>query len=322
MDLPPRIEIEEDGPREGFQMEKGPISTADKIAFIDALSGTGLKIIQVTSFVNPKRVPGTADADEVVRAIKRKDGVRYTAAWLNLKGLERVLASPLAPYVKPKIFTSASESLERSNTGKGSDASLDEQRRMLDLCAQQGLRSASSIVQTAFGCNIEGEISPRRVTDCIQQMLELVAEAGMSMEYVRLGDTVGWATPQSIARVVGTVRERWPDLKLGLHLHDTRGTGLANAFMGLMMGITRFDSSVGGLGGCPFAAHGGAAGNICTEDLVHMCHEMGVETGVDLDALIECARMAERIVGHPLPGKVMRGGNLAGYRRQPATACA
>lgn len=291
MDLPQRIYIEEDGPREGFQMEKGPISTADKIAFIDALSGTGLKTIQVTSFVNPRRVPGTADAEEVARGIKLKDGVRYTAAWLNLKGLERVLASPLAPYVKPKIFTSASESLERSNTGKGSAASLDEQRRMLDFCRERGMRSASSIVMTAFGCNIEGEISPRRVTDCIQEMMDLLAEADMTMDYVRLGDTVGWATPQSIARVVGTIRERWPSLELGLHLHDTRGTGLANAYMGMAMGITRFDSSVGGLGGCPFAAHAGAAGNICTEDLVHMCHEMGVETGIDLDALIECAQM-------------------------------
>ncbi len=321
MDLPQRIYIEEDGPREGFQMEKGPISTADKIELIDALSATGLQTIQVTSFVNPKRVPGTADAEEVARGITRKSGVRYTAAWLNLKGLQRVLASPLASDVRPKIFTSASESLERSNTGKGSSDSLEEQRRMLDFCRDRGMRSASGIVMTAFGCNIEGEVPPQRVVACIQAMMDLLAESEMTLDYMRLGDTVGWATPRSVSRVVGAVRERWPELELGLHLHDTRGTGLANAYMGLAMGITRFDSSIGGLGGCPFAAHAGSAGNICTEDLVHLCQEMGIETGVDLDALIECAYMAERIVGHPLPGKVMRGGSLTRHRTGTA-ACA
>ncbi len=318
MDLPQRIHIEEDGPREGFQFETRPIATADKIAFVDALSGTGLKTIQVTSFVNPRRVPGTADAEDVARGITRRDDVRYTATWLNLKGLQRLLATPLARDVRPKIFTSASEGLERSNTGKGSADSLEEQRRMLEFCHAQGMRSASGIVMTAFGCNIEGEISPSRVVDCIQSMVDLLDETGMTLDYMRLGDTVGWATPQSIARVVGAIRERWPSMDLGLHLHDTRGTGLANAYMGLTMGITRFDSSVGGLGGCPFAA--GAAGNICTEDLVHMCEEMGVDTGVDLEALIECARMAERIVGHALPGKVMRGGGLTKYRQRAAVS--
>lgn len=326
MDLPKRILIEEDGPREGFQMEKGPISTDDKIAFIDALSETGLQIIQATSFVNPKKVPGTADAEEVARRIKKKPGVRYTAAFLNLKGLQRLMDSPMGEFVKPKIGTSASESLERSNTGKGRDASLDEQRRMLEYCREKGMRTCSSIVMTAFGCNIEGDVPTSRVISCIQEMLDLVADNDMSMEYLRLGDTVGWATPASIERVVGAIRERWPDLTLGLHLHDTRGTGLACAYQGLRMGISRFDSSVAGLGGCPFAAHAGAAGNICTEDLVHMCHEMGVETGIDVDKLIECAHMAERIVGHPLPGKVMRGGSLsryrAGDRKALAGACA
>jgi hydroxymethylglutaryl-CoA lyase len=137
----------------------------------------------------------------------------------------------------------------------------------------------------------------------------------VTLDRVRLADTVGWASPAQVQRVVGMVREKWPDLRLGLHLHDTRGTGMANALMGLQMGIESFDSSCAGLGGCPFAGHKGAAGNICTEDLVFMCHEMGIETGIDLDALIECARMAEDIVGHALPGKIMHGGSLSKFRQ-------
>jgi len=145
-------------------------------------------------------------------------------------------------------------------------------------------------------------------------LLSLADEFGITLERVRLADTVGWGAPTSVQRVVGMVREKWPDLHLSLHLHDTRGTGLANALMALQMGIDDFDSSCAGLGGCPFAGHKGAAGNICTEDLVFMAHEMGIETGIDLDALIECARMAEDIVGHPLPGKIMHGGSLSKYR--------
>jgi len=319
MDLPKRVLIEEDGPREGFQIEKGPISTADKIEFIDALSETGLHAIQVSSFVNPARVPGMADALEVAEGIRKKPGVRYTANWLNLKGLQRAMASPL--HVRPKLHISASERFERSNTNKGTADSMEEQRRMVEFCQENGLTDFAGIVMTAFGCNMEGAIPVERVCASAQAMMDLLGEYGMKLNYLRLGDTVGWATPQSIARVVGAVRDRWPDLEVGLHLHDTRGTGLANAYMGLTMGISRFDSSIGGLGGCPFAEHAGAAGNICTEDFAHMCEEMGIDTGIDLDKLIACAHMAERIVGHPLPGKVMRGGNLARYR-QAGVACA
>lgn len=312
MDLPKKISIHEEGPREGFQIEKGPIATADKVRFIDALSDTGLRDINVVSFVNPQRVPGMADADEVARAIRRPAGVRHTPLWLNRRGLERALASPLD--VEGKVQVTASESFQISNTGKNAAASLDEQRRVVDFCIERGLKTSSGIVMTAFGCNIEGEVPPQRVVDGVQAMMDVLVERGLRLETVRLADTVGWANPQSIARVVGLVRERWPDLRIGLHLHDTRGTGLANAMMGLTMGIDLFDSSCAGLGGCPFAGHAGAAGNICTEDLVFMCHEMGIETDIDLDALIECARLAEEVVGHPLPGKIMKGGSLTRYR--------
>ena len=170
----------------------------------------------------------------------------------------------------------------------------------------------------AFGCNFEGDIPVSRVLDLVQQLFDIAAENGVAPKYILLADTMAWATPWSIKRVLGAMRERYPDVEFALHLHDTRGMGIANACAGLEMGVTRYDTSVGGLGGCPFAGHRGAAGNVCTEDFVFMCHEMGIETGVDLEALIDCARLAEDVVGHPLPGSVMRGGGLGSLRAQMA----
>jgi hydroxymethylglutaryl-CoA lyase len=146
------------------------------------------------------------------------------------------------------------------------------------------------------------------VLELVAQLLSLADEAEQKLDGVYLCDTVGMGTPASIERLIGTVRERWPDLPIALHLHDTRGTGIANAYAGLKMGVSQFDSTCGGLGGCPFAEHAGAAGNICTEDLVYMCHEMGIATGLDLEALIQCGRMAQDLVGHPLPGKLLQAG--------------
>ena len=185
---------------------------------------------------------------------------------------------------------------------------------MLERYIERRIPVASAIVMTAFGCNLEGEVAVARVCERAASLIDLLGEYGLALPMLRLADTVGWANPNSIAAVVGAVRERWPELPIGLHLHDTRGTGMANALMGLTMGVTCFDSACAGLGGCPFAGHAGAAGNICTEDLVFMCEEMGIATGVDLEALLDCARMAEEIVGHPLPGKLMRGGSLARFR--------
>jgi hydroxymethylglutaryl-CoA lyase len=161
----------------------------------------------------------------------------------------------------------------------------------------------------------EGFVPPARVVEMVGQVLDLAAEADIKLQGVYLADTVGWGTPLAMERVIGAVRERWPDLPLALHLHDTRGTGLSNAYAALRLGVAQFDTTCAGLGGCPFAGHQGAAGNICTEDMVFMCHEMGLDTGIDIDKLIDCAHMAERIVGHPLPGKVMRGGSLTRYRK-------
>ncbi len=311
-DWPQHIHLHEEGPREGFQIEPLPIATADKVRFIEALADTGLSDVQAVSFVNPKRVPGMSDAEAVAHAITRRAGVRYTATWLNLRGLERALQTPLD--VHGSLQISASDSFSQRNTGKDTAQTLQEQRLVLDFCRARGMPIKSAIVMTAFGCNLEGAIAPARVVERVEQLQALLAEYDMPLPYLRLADTVGWANPNGVAAVVGAVRERWPDLTLGLHLHDTRGTAMANALMGLSMGVNHFDSSCAGLGGCPFAGHQGAAGNICTEDLVFMCEEMGIATGVDLDALIACAHMAEDIVGHPLPGKVMRGGSLSRFR--------
>ena len=312
-DLPGKITIHEEGPREGFQIEPGPIATAEKIRFCEALAETGLHDVQCVSFVDPRRVPGMADAVEVAQSIRQKPDVHYSAIALNLRGYERAIQTPL--HITGHMQMSASNTFSISNTNKDNAETLLENRRQLEFFRDRGIPVESAIVMTCFGCNFEGAIAPETVRDCVGSLLELASEFGITLDRVRLADTVGWASPASIQRVVGLVRDKWPDLRLALHLHDTRGTGLANALMGLQMGIDSFDSSCAGLGGCPFAGHKGAAGNICTEDLVFMCEEMGIATGIDLDALIECARLAESIVGHALPGKIMHGGSLSKYRR-------
>jgi hydroxymethylglutaryl-CoA lyase len=167
----------------------------------------------------------------------------------------------------------------------------------------------------AFGCNFEGDIAPEKVVSMVDEIVRIAAAHGEAIEVLSLADTMAWATPESIKRVVGAVRNRHPSLQLSLHLHDTRGMGIANAYAGLQMGVDRFDASVAGLGGCPFAGHKSAAGNVCTEDLVFMCEEMGISTGIDLERLLDCARLAEDIVSHALPGAVMHGGSLKKLRQ-------
>ena len=173
-------------------------------------------------------------------------------------------------------------------------------------------------IMAAFGCNFEGDMPVSRVLEMIQQMLDLAQEGQVRIETLSLADTMAWATPGSIRRVVGAVRDKYPELELSLHLHDTRGMGIANAYAGLQMGVKIFDAAVAGLGGCPFASHSGASGNVCTEDLVFMCHEMGIETGIDLEKIIASGLLAEEIVGHPLPGSVMKGGSLDKLRQKVA----
>jgi hydroxymethylglutaryl-CoA lyase len=318
-DFPRRVEICEEGPREGFQIEKGPIPTARKVAFIDALSDTGLKRIQTVSFVSPKAVPGMADAEAVVEGITPRPGVAYTGLWLNERGFERAAATGRLT-LNGDIVLCASPTFLKRNQNKTPAEQAAAQHALIAMYQARGVPVEQGGIMATFGCNFEGEVPIARVVALVGELLEIAAANGIALKRVALLDTMAWATPLAIKRTVGAVRERYPDLELTLHLHDTRGMGIANAYAGLEMGIARFDAAVAGLGGCPFAGHAGAAGHVCTEDLVFLCEEMGIETGIDLEALIACAELAEDIVGHPLPGSVMKGGSLARLRRQAAAA--
>ncbi|HEY1362962.1 MAG TPA: hydroxymethylglutaryl-CoA lyase [Xanthobacteraceae bacterium] len=311
--LPKRVRIYEEGPREGFQIEKGPIATARKIELIDALSRTGLADIQVVSFVDPRRVPGMADAEDVVRGITPVAGVAHTGLWLNERGFERALASRRLT-LRGTLVLCGSETFLRRNQNRTSAGQLASQHALLARYRALGVPLERGTIMAAFGCNFEGAVPVERVVAAVGEMLAMTRQHGASLDFVSLADTMAWASPESIKRVIGAVRDKHPGVELALHLHDTRGMGIANAYAGLEMGVTRFDAAVAGLGGCPFAGHAGAAGNVCTEDLAFMCEEMGIATGIDLEALLDCARLAEEIVGHPLPGAVMKGGSLAAMR--------
>jgi hydroxymethylglutaryl-CoA lyase len=315
-DLPGRVDIHEEGPREGFQIEAGPIATERKIALIDALSETGLRRIQIASFVNPRRVPGWADAEAVVQGFARRADVRYTALWLNEKGLERAIALADRLSLRGVISLCASEPFMRRNQNRDLAENTRAQHAQIGMLKQRGIAVEGISIMAAFGCNFAGDIPIATVIDTVALGHEIAAAHDLAISSLSLADTMAWATPQNIKRVIGAVRERWPELRINLHLHDTRGLGIANAYAGLEMGVRSFDASVAGLGGCPFAGHKGAAGNVCTEDLVFMCAEMGIETGIDLEKLIAAAQLAEEIVGHPLPGSVMRGGTLGKYRQR------
>jgi isopropylmalate/homocitrate/citramalate synthase len=317
-DLPTHVEIHEEGPREGFQIEPGPISTADKIRLIEALAETGLKHIQVCSFVNQRLVPGWADAEAAVAGFKAKPGIEYTALWFNANGLERALAFRDKLTIKGAIALTASEGFTRKNLNRSHAENVAAMRKQTALHLSKGVPVHRIGVMAAFGCNYQGDISPAQVISTLEDGLAIAAEAGTEIETFSLADTMGWATPARIERVLGEVRSRWPDKELALHLHDTRGLAVANAHAALRMGVNQFDATVGGLGGCPFAGQKGAAGNICTEELVLLCEEMGIKTGVDLDKLIEVGRMAEEIVGHTLPSELVHAGSLDAFRRQAA----
>lgn len=315
-ELPQSIRINEEGPREGFQFEKGPIATERKIALIDALSDTGLQQIQVASFVPPQNVPGWADADAVVAGFRVNPAVRYTALWLNERGLQRALGHDDRLTLIGSVGLCCSAAFLARNQKRTMAQNHAAQRAIVAMYQANHIRVTRGSLMAAFGCNFEGEISSDTVVDLVGQMLDIAGEAGETLEFVSLADTMAWASPLSIRRVVGAVRNRFPDLRLSLHLHDTRGMGIANAYSGLQMGVDIFDAAVAGLGGCPFAAHKGAAGNVCTEDLVFLCDEMGIETGINLERLMLAAGVAEDVVGHPLPGSVKTGGSLRALREK------
>lgn len=305
--MPTSVILQEEGPREGFQSE-GPIPVEQKLRLIDALAQTGLSAINCASFVDVRRVPQMADAEAIAAGIHRRTGVRYSGIWLNIKGFERALASGLD--ITPNVFASVSETFALNNNGRSAEALIRSQADMIQRYQADGMRLGAAHVFTAFGCPYEGLVTPERCTAVLAQLLQVCMEQGEMPDVVYLCDTVGAANPLSVRRTLDLVRTRWPDLEFALHLHDTRGMGLSNVLAGLQMGVRRFDTSIAGLGGCPFAGNKSAAGNVCTEDVALMCEEMGISTGLDLDRLVDAARIAEEMVGHPVPGKFMKAGRI------------
>ena len=314
-DLPNFVTINEEGPREGFQIEPGPISTADKIKLIDALSETGLKNIQACSFVNTRLVPGWADAEAVVEGFKAVKGITYTGLYFNGNGLDRALKYQGKLTLSGSISLTASEGFTKKNLNRSHAENVAAMKRQASLHLDNKINVNRIGVMAAFGCNYQGDIAPEVVVNTLKDGMMIAEETGSEITIFSLADTMGWAAPHRIEKVLGEVRNQWPDMEISLHLHDTRGLAVANAYAGLKMGIQSFDTTVGGLGGCPFAGQPKAAGNICTEELVLLCEELGIETGVDLDVLIEVGRLAEDIVGHQLPGELIHAGSLDAFRR-------
>lgn len=294
MFVPPRVSIVEVGPRDGLQNEPARIATADKIAYVNALSQGGAPVIEVTAFVSPKWIPQMADADVVYRGITRREGTRYTALVPNRAGLSRAES---AGVTEVAIFASASETFSRRNINQSIEESLETYRGVCARALEVGMR-VRAYLSTAFGCPFEGDVPPARVATIAGALI------AMGAFEVAISDTIGVAHPGQVPLVVEAVAAHVPLDRIALHFHDTRGTALANVFAALDLGVTTFDASAGGLGGCPYAP--GAAGNVATEDLIYMLDGLGVETGIVLGAVVEASRFMESRLGHPLPSRYLR----------------
>jgi hydroxymethylglutaryl-CoA lyase len=294
-DLPARISLREVGPRDGLQNED-PVPTAAKVELINTLARTGVSRIEAVSYVRPEAIPQMADADQVWHGITRSPAVRYSALAPNLRGARRALD---AGFTEVEVVVSASDTHNRRNVNRGTAESLDDIAVIIDEAHGRGA-TCQVVVATAWGCPYEGDVPAGRVLSVAGRA---VADGADSISF---GDTTGMATPGRVTELVGGFRSRHPEVPLNLHFHNTRGTGLANVLAALELGVDDFDASVGGLGGCPYAP--GASGNIATEELVYMVEDMGVGTGVDLEAMIGAAEQAERIVGRQLPSQVLRAG--------------
>jgi len=298
MNLPKRVTVVEVGPRDGLQNEAAFVPTDQKIELIERLSETGLKRIEITSFVHPKAIPQLQDSEELVKRIQSKPGIIYSTLVPNEKGLERALAAGVKEI---GLFVSASETHNQKNVRMPIADSLKGFRHIAEKALANGIRMRGYVV-TAFGCPLEGRIAPEKVEFIID------AYRSLGVHEIALGDTTGMANPVLVSQLVERVRSRLGETGLALHFHDTRGAALANILAALQEGVSIFDGSIGGLGGCPYAP--GASGNVATEDLVNMLEEMGIETGVDLNKLIDCARFANKIVGKELPGHLIRSGRV------------
>lgn len=288
-----QVTIVEVGPRDGLQNESVRLSTADKVTFVDALTNAGLPVIEVAAFVHPTRVPQMADASEVCLGLTRRPGTRYVALVPNLQGLERAVEAGLTEVA---IFAAASESFSRANIKASIDQSLDTYASVCRRAQSYGVR-VRGYLSTAFGCPFEGEVAPQTVMTLAERLLDL------GVFEVAVSDTIGVAHPGQVSAVLDVLETRIPLARLALHFHDTRGTALANVLVGLEHGVTTFDASAGGLGGCPFAP--GASGNLATEDLVYMLNGLGIRTNVDLDQLVAASSFIGERIDHPLPSRFL-----------------
>lgn len=296
IDLPSRVKVKEVGPRDGLQSEPTILPTEAKIRLIDCLGATGLREIEATSFVSPQAIPPLADAAKIFAHLNRRPGVGYSVIVPNEKGARRAVE---AGADEIQVFLAASESYNQSNVRMSVEDSLEQSARIGRVVMGAGIPFVA-VLSTAFGCPYEGAVSPDQVLDLCGNLIEIGAGE------ITFGDTTGMAYPTQVWELSEAYRGRYPEVPLRLHFHNTRGMGLANILAALAAGVDRFDASVGGTGGSPYAP--GATGNISTEDLVHMLHEMRIETGIDLRALIGCAKMLEELLDHELPGQVMKAG--------------
>jgi hydroxymethylglutaryl-CoA lyase len=291
---PARVTVVEVGPRDGLQNEPARLDVATRVAFVEALSAAGCGVIEVGAFVHPGRVPQMAGTADVFAALPPRPGVRFTALVPNDAGLDRALAAGVREIA---IFAAASETFSRRNINQSIDESLTQYRQVVRRATAAGLR-VRGYLSTCFGCPYEGDVDTARVVGLVERLLAL------GVFEVAVSDTIGIAHPGQVERVLEAVRARVPASVLALHVHDTRGTAVANVLAALPYGITTFDAAAGGLGGCPFAP--GASGNLATEDLLYVLHGLGIETGIDLDTLVRASLGLERLVGHPLPSRYLR----------------
>lgn len=296
MRYPARIYLREVSPRDGLQSEPTQLSTGDKVSLIDLLSGAGFAQINATSFVSPRAVPQMADAADVASRIRRNPEVIYDASVPNVKGAQRALESNMDALV---VFVSASDAGSRSNVGRSTEDALAEAEQVIAMARAAGKRAVGT-VSKAFGSAYEG-VTP---VDQVLRIAQRLVAAGATD--LSLGDTSGEAGPKQVATLVGMLLDRYPGTPLALHFHDTRGLALANILAAMDAGATHFDSAVGGIGGSPLTRN--SSGNVSTEDLIHMCEDLGVETGVDLDLVLQGYEFLEEKLGHPLPGRLGRFG--------------
>jgi hydroxymethylglutaryl-CoA lyase len=292
--LPGQVKIVEVGPRDGLQNESKHVATQDKIRLIESLAAAGLKNIEITSFVSPKWIPQLADGLEVATSVNLPPDVTASALVPNLKGYESFAKANLKQIA---LFMSATESHSKKNINKGIDEAIATLKEVAQVARNDG-RSVRCYMSVVFVCPYEGAVKPDHVARVVSKLLEI------GVDELSLGDTIGAATPNQVSDMVKLLSSQVPLSKLALHFHDTRGTALANVVAGLDSGITIYDASIGGMGGCPYAP--GAAGNLATEDLVYMLHGMGIKTGVDLEKLVDCGQLAEEILDKKLPGRYLQ----------------